>query len=94
MSFDKNTFVSSPIAGAIISFLSKEKLVNEISITSKKDNVKNCFRVEGGDDYINAMVAVANVNGTNYITQFSNLQYEDMTEELKEVLQKYIQALF
>lgn len=74
-------------------FLSKEKLVNEISITSKKDNVKNCFRVEGGDDYINAMVAVANVNGTNYITQFSELQYSDMSEELREVLQKYIEAL-
>ena len=74
-------------------FLSKEKLVNEISITSKKDNVKNTFRVEGGDDYINAMVAVANVNGTNYITQFSSLQYEDMTEELVEVLQDYIAKL-
>lgn len=74
-------------------FLSKEKLVNEISITSKKDNVKNCFRVEGGDDYINAMVAVANVNGSNYITQFSEFQYDDMSEELKDILGKYEKAI-
>lgn len=90
---NKNEIMAKAIGEDTNVFLSKEKLVNEISITSKKDNVKNCFRVEGGDDYINAMVAVANVNGTNYITQFSSLQYEDMSDELREVLQKYIQAL-
>ena len=74
-------------------FVSKEKLANEISITSRKDELKNCFRVEGGDDYINAMVAVANVNGTNYIIQFSNFQYEDMTDELVKALQEYSKAV-
>ena len=33
-------------------FVSKNRLANEITISSNKDNVKNCFRIAGGDDVI------------------------------------------
>ena len=70
-------------------FVSKEKLANEITISSDKDSVKNCFKVEGGDDLINAMVRVVNVNGSNYIWQFADFQYNDMSEELVDAIKSY-----
>lgn len=69
--------------------VSKRKLANEISISSNKDNVKNCFRVEGGDEIISDMIRVANMNGSNYIYQFADFQYKDMPKELVARLKKY-----
>ncbi len=70
-------------------FLSKTKLANEITISSNKDNVKNCFRVEGGDDVITDMVRAVNMNGSNYIYQFADFQYNDMPKELVDTIEKY-----
>ena len=70
-------------------FVSKHKLANEISISSNKDKVKNCFRIEGGDDVITDMVRAVNMNGSNYIYQFADFQYKDMSEELKKKLTEY-----
>ena len=70
-------------------FVSKNKLANEITITSNKDNVKNCFRIEGGDDVITASVRAANMNGSNSIYQFAKFQYDDMSEILREKLENY-----
>ena len=58
--------------------VSKNKLANEFTISSNKDNVKNCFRIEGGDDVITDMVRAVNMNGSNYIYQFADFQYNDM----------------
>ena len=70
-------------------FVSKNRLSNETTITSNKDNVKNCFRIEGGDDVINAMVAAVNMGGNNYIYQFADFQYNDMSEALRGKIQAY-----
>lgn len=69
--------------------VSKTKLTNEFTISSNKDNVKNCFRVEGGDDNITDMVRAVNMNGSNYINVFSNLQYNDMSTDLLRKLKQY-----
>ena len=70
-------------------FVSKDRLANETSINSNKDKVKNCFRIEGGDDVINAMVAAANMGGNSYIYQFADFQYNDMSERLRKKIQAY-----
>lgn len=70
-------------------FVSKNRLANEISISSNKDNVKNCFRIEGGDDVMTAMVRAANMNGSNSIYQFAKFQYDDMSEDLRKKLEAY-----
>ena len=70
-------------------FASKTKLANEITISSNKNGVKNCFRIEGGDDVITDMVRAVNMNGSNYINVFSNLQYDDMSQELSTRLKDY-----
>lgn len=69
--------------------VSKKNLANEISIESNQDELKNCFRIEGGDDLITASVAAVNMNGTNYIWCFSDLQLRDMSEELRNKIQEY-----
>lgn len=73
--------------------ISKRKLANEITISSNKDNVKNCFRIEGGDDVITDMVRVVNMNGSNYIYQFADFQYNDMPEELVKSIKEYHEKL-
>lgn len=70
-------------------YVSKNKLANEITISSQKDNVKNCFRVEGGDDIITDMVRAVNMNGSNYIYQFADFQYNDMPEALRNKIHDY-----
>lgn len=73
--------------------ISKRKLANEITISSNKDNVKNCFRIEGGDDVITDMIRVVNMNGSNYIYQFADFQYNDMPEELVKSIKEYHEKL-
>lgn len=70
-------------------FISKNKLANEIAISSNKDNVKNCFRIEGGDDVITDMVRAVNMNGSNYIYQFADFQYHDMPKDLVDTINTY-----
>ncbi len=70
-------------------FISKNKLANEITISSNKDNVKNCFRIEGGDDVITDMVRAVNMNGSNYIYQFADFQYHDMPKDLVDTINTY-----
>lgn len=74
-------------------FISKNKLANEITISSNKDNVKNCFRIEGGDDVITDMVRAVNMNGSNYIYQFADFQYHDMPEALAKAIKEYHEKL-
>lgn len=69
--------------------VSKKKLGNTITIDSNKDSVKNCFRVEGGDDLMTSQVAVVNMTGTNYIYHFADFQLNDMPVTLKNAILAY-----
>ena len=69
--------------------VSKNKLANEISISSNKDSVKNCFKIEGGDDVISDMVRAVNMTGSDYIYVFSEFQLNDMSEKLRKKLIDY-----
>lgn len=70
-------------------YLDKSNLVKEITETSQKDNIKNCMRVLGGDDTINAYVRALNVSGSNYIYNFDRFQLDDMPPELVKKLGDY-----
>ena len=70
-------------------FVDKVKLANSMSLTSQHDEVKNCFRVLGGDDIINDYVRVVNLNGSNYIYNFAQFQLDDMPKELSSALLEY-----
>lgn len=70
-------------------YVSKNNLAQEISLESNKDEIKNCFRVQGGDDTINAYIRALNISGSNYIFKFDAFQQEDMPKELVNRLEEY-----
>lgn len=70
-------------------YISRENLATSASIESNKDELKNCFRVSGGDDLMTATVANCNPNGTNYLWSFPKEALENMPADLKEKIAQY-----
>lgn len=69
--------------------VSNDNLSDSISVTTKEDEVKNTFRIQGGDDVINAAIRAVNPNGTEYINRFASFQTEDMSDELVDKINSY-----
>ena len=69
--------------------VSNDNLSDSISVTTKDDEVKNTFRIQGGDDVINAAIRAVNPNGTEYINRFATFQTEDMSDELIDKINSY-----
>jgi len=66
-----------------------ENIANSITCTTDTDSVKNCFRLEAGDDDMTAAVVNSNPNGSQYIYYFSEDQKHDMSPELVAKLESY-----
>lgn len=69
--------------------VSNDNLSDSISVTTKDDEVKNIFCIQGGDDVINAAIRAVNPNGTEYINRFATFQTEDMSDELIDKINSY-----
>lgn len=69
--------------------VSNDNLSDSISVTTKDDEVKNTFRIQGGDDVINAAIRAVNPNGAEYINRFASFQTEDMSDELVDKINSY-----
>ncbi len=71
-------------------FVTADELASEgIQLTTDTDSVKNCFKLEGGDDLMTATIRNCNPNGTDYIWYFSDAVKEDMSEGLVDKLNSY-----
>ncbi len=71
-------------------FVTSDELASEgIQFTTDTDSVKNCFKLEAGDDLMTATVRNCNPNGSDYIWRFSDVMKEDMSEELREKINSY-----
>ena len=70
-------------------FISPKNFATQISVNGDTDNVKNCFRVVGGDDLLTATVRNINPNQSNYIYRFSAETLADMPEELSDKINDY-----
>lgn len=71
-------------------FVTSDELTSDgIQLKTDTDAVKNCFKLEAGDDLMTATVRNCNPNGTDYIWYFSNDIKEDMPTELVEKLNSY-----
>lgn len=69
--------------------VSKDNLLKAAQVASNKDQLKNCFHVEGGDEDMTAAMMNQNPNGSNYIYQFSEDTKEEMPPELVEKIEAY-----
>ena len=70
-------------------FISADNLANEITYTTDKDSVKNCFKLVGGDDLMTATIKNCNPNGSDYIWYVTNDMKNDMSPELVKKLDDY-----
>lgn len=69
--------------------INKKNLSDQISLTANTDELKNCFRLEAGDDVITATIRMLNPNGSDLYYQFSDNQLNDMSDELRTKLNEY-----
>ena len=70
-------------------FLSHENFAENISYSSNKDEVKNCFRLVAGDDLMTATIRNINPSGSQYIWYFSDSVRADMSKTLRDKLSTY-----
>lgn len=84
------TNITSGYGEDTLIFVTSDELASEgIQLTTDTDSVKNCFKLEAGDDLMTATVRNCNPNGTDYIWYFSEALKEDMSNELVEKLNSY-----
>lgn len=70
-------------------FVTADELGDDIHFSTDTDSVKNCFKLEAGDDLMTATIRNCNPNGTDYIWLISPDMKKDMSKELVAELEKY-----
>ena len=70
-------------------FISRENIASSVTLDTNANNVKNCFRLEGGDDVMTAVIRSINPNGSQYIWNFTDEMKADMSTELQTALNDY-----
>lgn len=70
-------------------YVDKENLTDKINFTTDMDRIKNCFKLEAGDDDMTAAIINANPNGTAYMYYLSGDQRADMPEGLVKAIDEY-----
>ena len=70
-------------------FISSDELADDIQLSADTGSIKNCFKLEAGDDLMTATIRNCNPNGTDYIWYISDKVKADMSEALVEKLRAY-----
>ena len=77
--YGKDTFI----------YADKDNLTKDITYSTNVGAVKNCFRLEAGDDLMTATVMNCNPNGSQYIWNITSEMREDMSQSLRDRLEEY-----
>lgn len=70
-------------------FVSTDNLTDEITYSTDVGAVKNCFKLEAGDDLMTATIANCNPNGSSYIWYIPESIRKDMSSRLQSKLTAY-----
>ncbi len=70
-------------------FVSADNLAENILYSTDINSVKNCFKLEAGDDLMTATIINCNPNGSGYIWSISNELKSDMPDDLVKKLEEY-----
>ena len=70
-------------------FVTADELGDNIQLSTDTDEIKNCFKLEAGDDLMNATIKSCNPNGSDYIWYLSDAMKEDMSDKLKKKIMSY-----
>lgn len=81
--------LNKPYGSNTTIFIDKNNLGNSLQASIDADSVKNCFKVEGGDDSMTAAIRNVNPSGSNYLYALSEEVRHDMPDELVEKFDNY-----
>ena len=70
-------------------FITSDELADDIHLSADTDSIKNCFKLEAGDDLMTATIRNCNPNGTDYIWYISDATKSDMSQELVDRINSY-----
>ena len=70
-------------------FVTADELADKLTLTQNRDAVKNCFKLEAGDDLMTATIRNCNPNGSDYIWHITNELKQDMSETLRNKINEY-----
>lgn len=70
-------------------YVDAENLTNEVQLSTDKDSIKNCFKLEAGDDTMTAQIIGMNPSGSSYIYYFDPELKKDMSQGLQTKLNSY-----
>ena len=70
-------------------YISRDNLADSVTFTTDTGSVKNCYRLEAGDDLMTATIINCNPNGSQYIWYINDDTKEDMSEELRNKINDY-----
>lgn len=70
-------------------FITSDELADDIGFETDTDAVKNCFKLEGGDDLMTATIRNCNPNGTDYLWYFSDDMKHEMPQTLVDKIEDY-----
>lgn len=72
-------------------FVTADEIADDIQLTTDVDAIKNCFKLEAGDDLMTATIKNCNPNGSDYIWYLSDEMMADMSDELVAKINEYNQ---
>lgn len=70
-------------------FVTSDEIADNIQLSSDTDEIKNCFKLEAGDDLMTATIKNCNPNGSDYIWHLSENMKSDMSDELVAKINEY-----
>ena len=70
-------------------FVTSDELAESINFSTDTDSVKNCFKLEGGDDLMTATIRNCNPNGSDYIWHITDDMKLDMSDDLADAISAY-----
>lgn len=70
-------------------YVTRENIADSITYETNTDAVKNCFKLEGGDDLMTAAILSCNPNGSSYLWYIPDETKEDMPTALVNRLAEY-----
>lgn len=72
-------------------FVTADEIADDIQLTTDTDAMKNCFKLEGGDDLMTATIKNCNPSGSDRIFYISQSMKADMSDDLVAKIDAYNQ---
>jgi len=70
-------------------YIDVENIADSVTYTTNTDEVKNCFRLEGGDEDMTAAIRAVTPSGSNYLWFITDEMKADMSPALVDKLNEY-----